>query len=222
MRSIFTLLCLLCIASTAISQNSYVIGNKKIDLEEGDIVFRSGIGKESAFIRDFSSSDKTFSHAGILFKKNNEFYVYHMLGGIINFNGQLRKDKIEDFVRYPDNECFGVYHANLNKAQIARFKIYLDSIEKRHVVFDMSFRLDNKDSLYCTEMIIAGIKFATNNAFQLKPKIIDLTKTRYRYAFTGDKTRFAFYPIDMLQHSYFLKKKIIVHYPNYKNKQIKT
>jgi len=202
-----------------ISQDVFKIGNSKIVLEDGDIIFRSGVGKDSEFIRDFATFDKTFTHAGLLLKEGNRFYVYHMLGGDANFRGGLKKDPIMTFVCYPENECFGIYRLPLTTVQRRRIRNYIDSLGRNKPAFDMNFRIGNKDSLYCTEMVVEAIKYASGGNLCVQPQPVDLSKTKYRNILGRNQQVVWFYSVERLQHAAFLEKKIIIFYPNYKAKQ---
>ncbi|MFM9027458.1 MAG: hypothetical protein ACKOQ6_05635, partial [Bacteroidota bacterium] len=64
---------------------------------EGDIILRNGIGIISEFFSSFSLNDKSFSHAGILLKKDSVWVVCHSLGGESVSRGGVFMENLNDF-----------------------------------------------------------------------------------------------------------------------------
>lgn len=183
-------------------------------IEEGDIIFRGGTDVESNIIRDFSYTDKLFSHCGIALNTDSGFVVVHMLGGTTNPNGGILFQKIKDFLSYPENESAGIYKLDISKEEIKRFHHYADSVKNKKIGFDLKFNLFTKDVLYCTEMLADGLCYAKNKINLIKPTSYSLKNTKY-YFLANDGDNFKFYPIDKLEYNKLLKEKKIVLFPNF-------
>jgi hypothetical protein len=193
--------------------------NKKIDsikntIKEGDIIFRGGTDIESSIIRDFSYKDKMFSHCGIILKKSNQLLVTHIIGGITNPDGTILAQSLQDFLKYPDNECAGIYEIKYKRNELSAIYKYLDSVKKNKVTFDLRFNLFTKQQLYCTEMLVDAISFAKRDTLLFPPTTFSLKNTKY-FSICNSGTNFLFYPIDVFQHSKLLKQKAVFYFPNY-------
>lgn len=86
----------------------------------GDIIFRSGTDAESDIIRDFSYTNKLFSHCGIALATDSGLRVAHMLGGTTNPAGGLLYSSIEKFLSYSENESAGMYESALSKKEFRK------------------------------------------------------------------------------------------------------
>lgn len=200
------------------ADSSFVIKNITDSIEaitkEGNIVFRGGTDVESNIIRDFSYTDKLFSHCGIALNTDSGMVVAHMLGGTDNPDGGILFQKIKTFLRYPDNESGGIYELNITKQEIDKFHLYADSIKNNKIGFDIKFDLFTKNMLYCTEMLADGLSLVKNEKDFIKPTAFNLKNTKY-FFLANSKDSFLFYPIDKFQHNKLLTEKKIFHFPNF-------
>ncbi len=189
-------------------------------IKEGDIIFRGGTDIESNIIKQFSLKDKTFSHCGIAIKKREQLYIVHILGGVDNMNGSIMEQSVDSFINYPQNESLGIYTANLKSEQIHLLKHFLDSVQIKKVSFDIKFNFKTKDKLYCTELLIDALKFVSKNSFYFNPSQFTVQGTKWQFL-ANDDGKFIFYPIDIFQHSKFLKGKKVFYFPIF-NKEEKN
>ncbi len=194
---------------------------KKIDsinalLCEGDIVFRGGTDIESDIIRNFSKSDKMFSHCGIVIKEDSVLEIAHILGGYSNPKGTIIIEPVEKFLSYPQNESAGIFATNLDSFELKRIYYFIDSVKQKNVIFDLKFNLFTKDELYCTEFIIDAITFAKNkNAYSIfKPSKYYVRNTKYSFL-ANSQGDFMFYPIDGFKNNSIFIKKNCYFFPNY-------
>jgi hypothetical protein len=183
-------------------------------IKEGDIIFRGGTDIESNIIRDFSYTDKLFSHCGIIVKKDSGLVVAHMLGGTDNPNGSLLFSNLKEYLKYPFNESAGIYSFYFSDTEKTKLHKYLDSIKNKNIGFDLKFNLFTKDVLYCTEMIADAVSYAKPNSQIFKPTIFNLKNTKY-FFLANKNDSFYFYPIDKFQKNKMLKLKRKFYFPNY-------
>lgn len=183
----------------------------KKSFKETDIIFRAGTDIESETIREFSETDKLFSHCGILVYQDSNLVVAHMLGGITNPNGGIVFDSIEKFLSYPDNKGCGLYSLKINTGEKNKLYQFIDSVKKNNIGFDLKFDLFDKTDLYCTEFLVDAIEFAKNDTTTFFPTKYALKNTKY-FFLANKGTDFYFYPIDAFQNSSSLKLKRLFHF----------
>ncbi len=183
-------------------------------LSEGDIIFRGGIDVESNIIREFSGTNKMFSHCGIILKYGGELLVTHILGGTTNPSGTILHQPINDFLSFPENESAGVYSLDISKNELAKVYAFIAAAEKAGITFDLHFDLFSKQRLYCTEFIIDALCQVKKYKGKFAATTYQLKNTKY-FFLHNKKEDFVFYPIDKFQESKYLKKKGVFIFPNF-------
>jgi hypothetical protein len=132
-------------------------------LHSGDLIFRHGRGAISDAFAFFSRRESKYSHAGIIHVENEKVYVIHAIGGEENPANKLRKDPLEVFCNPNNVTAFGIYHLDLNSAQLQK----IDSIGllefKNGLEFDTKFDLQTDDKMYCTEFVYKAIGQVTRH-----------------------------------------------------------
>jgi hypothetical protein len=138
------------------------IANIKKLVKNGDLILRNGEDFISASAREFSKTDKRYSHCGIASIENDTVYIYHSIGD--PKGGGVRKDLFEEFCTYKENLSFGVYRYNFSK----KIVINLDKVIKRKyaekIKFDSDFDLATDDAEYCSEFIYKSIITASDSS----------------------------------------------------------
>lgn len=129
------------------------VDSNKVFLSDGCIVLRTGNDVISSMFAQLNKTDKTFSHCGIAFRENNQWMVYHSIGGEDNPDEKLRLDTYEQFVRPDHNLGFGICQYNLKPAQVEKLHQIVLDFHRRKVPFDMEFDLSTDERLYCAEMV---------------------------------------------------------------------
>ena len=129
--------------STVIAEN--------LKLQEGDLVFRSGHGIISDWFRRCCLEDPSFSHAGILIKKNNADFVVHLQQTASD--GSLKMEKLSDF--WSERTCKGgaVYRLDISEVEFDKVKAEVMLDLQNGVQFDENFNLDDDTKMYCSEWI---------------------------------------------------------------------
>jgi permuted papain-like amidase YaeF/Yiix C92 family enzyme len=156
----------------SLSDPSQVVFDNEIQeaqqlLKEGDLVLRNGNEFSSQIIKNFSKTDKTYSHAGLVFFENGYPLVYHILPGDQNPDEKLRKDSLKTFCNSRKNFGFAIYRYDLDSIQLARLKKIIYDWYKKELKFDPIFSLKSDDKMYCSEMIRKALKIASNNTIVL-------------------------------------------------------
>lgn len=140
-----------------------MVASSKSLISQGDIILRTGNDFTSEQLRRFSQTDKTFSHCGIASIEHDSVFVYHALGGEWNPDQKLRRDPLESFCNADDNRGFGIFRFDLAKIQRLNLDSVVHSWFNKGLMFDMEFRLETDDRLYCAEFVCKAIMTATAN-----------------------------------------------------------
>lgn len=130
-------------------------------IRQGDMILRTGNDYTSESLRQFSATDKTFSHCGIASIENDTVFVYHALGGEWNPDEKLRRDRLELFCNPTENRGFGIFTFNFQPAQIHALDSIVRSWYTKGVMFDMKFDLNSDDHLYCAEFVGKALALAS-------------------------------------------------------------
>ena len=188
------------VQDSTLVKNLKDITTTKALLQSGMLIMRSDDDYESLTLQNFSNTEKVFSHAGLLFKEDSGYVVYHSMTGVENPKGTIRKDSYEVFVNPKQKTGFGIFKYNISEKETNKLhQIVLKNYQNK-IPFDMFFNLKTDDSLYCSEMIYKGLKKATNNRviipnsfmINFKPKIMG-----YKYN-TAFLKRFEYIALDNL------------------------
>ena len=142
------------------SELSYrtIIG--KIDLstldlsrvEDGDIIFRRGIGLASDIILSTDASCP-FTHVGIIQKINDNIFVIHSSPTDNNKQSNfIEKELLSNFLSREAASDFAIRRI-IPKTNLKKVLRFADSLYKAKVDFDDEFDLLNSDKFYCTELV---------------------------------------------------------------------
>jgi hypothetical protein len=132
-------------------------------VKEGDLVLRNGQEFSSQIIKNFNRTDKSYSHAGLVFFKNGYPYVYHIVPGDENPDQKLRSDSLKNFCNPRKNFGFAVYRYAIDSSERRSLKENIYNWYAKGVSFDSAFNLKTDDRMYCSEMIKKGLANATRN-----------------------------------------------------------
>lgn len=126
-----------------------------LQISEGDIILRRGYGFFSDFIADNLNEDNyDVTHAGILYKKNNEWYVIHSLSSDVSDFDGVQEQKLEEFLVYSAPQKILVVRTKGTTAE--QGKQIVEEAQKylaKKTPFDHRGVIDNDEKLYCTELI---------------------------------------------------------------------
>ncbi len=155
-------------AQQKLQQSTSIADSCSQYLTNGCILLRTGNDVISSMFAKFNLQDKTYSHCGIAFKENNQWYVYHSIGGEDNPDEKLRRDTYQRFVSNAHNLGFGICNLQLNESQQNELRSVVSSFYTQKIPFDMQFDLSTDQRLYCAEMVYKAFHKAlkTDTFFQ--------------------------------------------------------
>ena len=127
-------------------------------LKSGDIICRLGDGYFSGVFQKYASSEKKFSHLGILYKKKDSVYVYHSEASELTGVGKVKKEAITSFL--DGINVYKFYRMNYPDSLTKKIVAKAESYFSKQTPFDLEFDSFNDDKLYCTELIAMSINSA--------------------------------------------------------------
>ncbi|MEO6220415.1 MAG: hypothetical protein ABIO81_08310 [Ginsengibacter sp.] len=152
------------------------IFNLKKNVNQGDLILRTGRDYTSDVMRLLSATDKTYSHCGIACFENDSLFVYHAIGGEWNPDQKLRRDPFEFFCNPYENRGFGIFRYSISKNEQANLSKIVRNLYTRGVMFDMEFNIDSDDRMYCSEFIYKSIEMSTDDRIILPVTIMNSVK----------------------------------------------
>lgn len=141
-----------------------------VQFEDGDIVFRRGIGMASQAVL-LSEKNSMYSHAGLVFIIKHCPYVIHAVPGESGSEAEVMKcEKLTSFLDYHKATRAAIYRCSSNEKHIGAMALKQAKIAfDKRLKFDDAYDLDSDDKLYCTELIWKSYRAAG----------IDLIKGRF-------------------------------------------
>jgi len=121
-------------------------------IKDGDIICRLGDRLWSQFFKDFSVTDKRYSHMGIVRINDDAVTVINAEGNTGHGRDFVSEITIEEFLRIA--RAVGIYRINDIDG-----KIISDlAVEYLDVPFDWQFDMTDESKLYCTELLYVILK----------------------------------------------------------------
>lgn len=131
----------------------------KLDLlKNADIVFRRGYGVDSTVAMNFSEGEKRYSHAGIIYKKDGEFYVIHSEDDDKSHHNGIFSQSLKSFL--DGSPIWAVYRLNLPDRAKQRIVSLALEFQKKDIKFDNDFDLNDDKKMYCSEFVYKVINRA--------------------------------------------------------------
>ena len=141
-------------------QNSVLVLSK-LNLQNGDLIFRRGTSIESQIVL-LTDQDSEYSHVGMIYKINDKLFVLHTVPKENDDDpGYIKLEPINDFLSEGKAARVAVYRliqSSLEKINIASSYAYNCYIKK--YCFDNDYDLVTDAQLYCTELIWKAYKHA--------------------------------------------------------------
>jgi hypothetical protein len=118
--------------------------------QPGDVVLRQGDGVWSRFFAGLNRRDRRFSHAGIVIRTDHGWQVVHAEADDLGRDGRVRADAWTVFVgRAADVAVLRLS----DPGQQERLAVAAAALARAGLGFDLDFRLDTPDRVYCTELV---------------------------------------------------------------------
>jgi hypothetical protein len=129
-----------------------MIGEASAAARPGDVLFKSGGGLWGKLAANFSHTDKTYGHVGVVARNaDGALVVIHAGGDPVSGEGRVKTDALEHFLGASNKAA--LYRPLLAEAELEGFIAYAQAAAGRAAPFDTAFSLDTEDALYCTELV---------------------------------------------------------------------
>ena len=122
---------------------------------DGDITFRRGTGITSRVVLA-ADREGTYSHTGILKKKDGQWYVIHAVPGEPDFKDDPDRVKMETVeVFFEERKAINgaIMRIAEDSASAYRAAVQAERLYHAHVLFDHDYNLADTTRMYCTELI---------------------------------------------------------------------
>lgn len=162
-------------------------------LKDGDLLVRNGQEFTSQFIKSLNRTNKTYSHAGMVFIENGQPVVYHIVSGEENPGDKVMKDSLRGFCNPRKNFGYAIYRYDINEKETEALHGQLQDWYRQGVKFDSVFNLETDDRMYCSEMIGKALAKATGK--RIVPGTTRLTRSEAEFS----SKHFKMNPADMMK-----------------------
>lgn len=129
-------------------------------IHSGDIILREGKSFVSQVFKNFSFTDKHFSHSGIVFVMNGKYYVCHVVAAEGKRSDKIRLEPLASFCNPAENISWAVYRTSVDGAKIDKQVVRFLS---QKIAFDTDFSLQSDDRMYCSELVYKILTEANQN-----------------------------------------------------------
>jgi hypothetical protein len=130
-----------------------LVAPRAADLADGDVIFRSGVSRDSALVR-LADPGAPFSHVGLVDLDGGEPYVVHVEPGETADASRVRREPLAVFLDPERADGFAIFQ--LVAADRARGRAAIAAALRyraRGVSFDQRADLGTADEQYCTELV---------------------------------------------------------------------
>ncbi len=159
------------------SYNDSLVAAIKPTIQSGDLILRTGRDFSSEQVQDMSKEDKSYSHGGIALVENGQVLIYHVEPDFYYKNDKVRKEPLDSFIAINHNKGFALARYDLSAVEVGTLITYLETQYQKRVQFDIGFDLKSNDKMYCSEMIMKGLRAATKDRIQIEIQpLTDKTK----------------------------------------------
>ena len=136
-------------------------------LKEGDIILRRGKSLVSELLRSTSLHDRTFSHAGIIFRENGKWKVMHAIGGESAIRDGVQSDDLLKFCSSTETDTVAVFRIKSKEMIGSEIVKAARKLQSNCTGFDVDFSLATDEKLYCTEFVLKSIEAASEQHISL-------------------------------------------------------
>ena len=154
---------------------------KKI-AKDGDLIVRLTDDLVSEQVKLINEKDKSYSHAGIIFKINDTLKVYNISPDSAD-KDEIKLEPLDSFINPQKNISCALYRYSLSAKEIQSLKNTLDSFKVKNVTFDWQYNLATDDKMYCAELIYKSLAIATKNRITINQTYIPVNMRRLVYHF---------------------------------------
>ena len=154
-----------------------ILDNQSINkLASGNLVCRLGNGYFSKYFKEYASTEKKFSHIGILSKENDTLFVYHSEASELTGIGFVKRESLNSFLK--GIKTFDFYRLNFNDTINFQILNQVKHYYNLKTPFDVEFNSTDDTKLYCSELIAISINKSLKDSI-IKPTLILNKKKLY-------------------------------------------
>lgn len=135
----------------------------------GNLVCRLGNGYFSNYFKEYASTEKKFSHIGILSKENDTLFVYHSEASELTGVGFVKKELLNSFL--DGIKTFDFYRLDFNDTINSQILEQVKRYYNLKTPFDLDFNNADDTKLYCSELIAVSINKSLKDSI-IKPTLI--------------------------------------------------
>jgi len=148
-------------SSNSIKTQNSVLALRKLNLQNGDLIFRRGTSIESQIVL-LTDQDSEYSHVGMIYKINNKLFVIHTVPKENDADpGYIKLEPINDFLSEGKATRVAIYRLIQNSSEkINIASNYAYNCYFKKLCFDNNYDLVTDAQLYCTELIWKAYKLA--------------------------------------------------------------
>ncbi|MFS8083952.1 MAG: YiiX/YebB-like N1pC/P60 family cysteine hydrolase [Ginsengibacter sp.] len=150
--------------------------------KDGDLIVRLTDDLVSEQVKLINEKDKSYSHAGIIFKINDTLKVYNISPDSAD-KDEIKLEPLDSFINPAKNISCALYRYTLSGKEIQSLKNTLDSFKSKNVTFDWQYNLATDDKMYCAELIDKSLAIATKNRVTINQTYIPVNMRRLVYHF---------------------------------------
>lgn len=148
-----------------------VLAGMPASYQDGDLILRRGEGIFSDIARHFYSTEKRFSHVGIIITIRQHPYVIHSIHEEAKGHNGVVIEALQHYLQ--DIKDWAVYRLKLSREQQSSMATIALDYAQQQIPFDPYFDLSTQNALYCTEFIWQ----VTNRAAQPNPVFLSTTES---------------------------------------------
>jgi hypothetical protein len=137
-------------------------------IRSGDIICRLGNGFFSNHFKDYSLSEKLYSHAGIIDQEGDSLFVIHAEASELTGIGHVKREPIQVFL--DDIKTWGVYRIDTQDTVRCKIAANAKAYFLNKTPFDMDFDASEDQKVYCTELVALAINKALGDSL-VKPNM---------------------------------------------------
>lgn len=138
------------------------------EVRQGDLICRLGNGFFSNHFKDYSLSEKIYSHVGIIDIERDSLFVIHAEASELTGVGHVKKEPVSIFLE--DIKTWGVYRLNASDSICKNIAINARRYYDNKTPFDLNFDALNDTEVYCTELVALAINKSFGDSI-VKPQL---------------------------------------------------
>ncbi|GBD87395.1 hypothetical protein BMS3Abin03_01327 [bacterium BMS3Abin03] len=141
-------------SSNSIQIQNSILALSKLNLQNGDLIFRRGTSIESRIVL-LADRNAEYSHLGMIYKINDNVFVIHSVPKENDADpGYIKLESIDDFLSEGKAIRVAIYRLIQNSSEkINIASNYAYNCYSKKYYFDNNYDLNSDKQLYCTELI---------------------------------------------------------------------